>query len=404
MFTFLIQFLDLIKGQGVGLFFLFFVVAWGTYGVKLLRRRKYTLPFVFVPHLTTSIIVPVYYEDSDIWLTTLSYLQKFAQQSKIIIVSNGKENGEAEVARGLGFKVLSLPKANKREAVVKAARELKTDITFVLDSDTWLSEGAIAKMLTPFIDPTVGGVTPKQEIFTRHPLFRRISDWMEDLRFYNTVMQQSVGGAVACLPGRILAIRTKLLQKASPEFLNERFLWTRCVTGDDRFLTSWLLKHGHKTIYQSDVTVRTDSPVTFKKFLQQRLRWSRSSFRESLLSIPWIWRYPYTAFSVFMDIFVRWFFFAVIVNAVLLWTVGRVADHYIWHVLPSQGTTTVVVLGTIIGFLISGLFRQVDHLRRYPEDFKYLPVFLIITTFVLTPLEWYGNLTCFKNSWLTKKI
>jgi hyaluronan synthase len=407
MFTFLVQSVDLFAEGLVRLFLVFFLLSWGMYFYKKYTSEKFENGWIADEVKSVSVIIPVVDEDPKIWRKVLEAINRasFALDCEKIVVANGKHSDlDADIAKKLGFRVERVPEPNKRIAVARGAEIATKNITVILDSDTIVSNTSLYKIARGFSDWKIGGITPRHEIFERgRSIARRISDWMEDIRFTNTVRGQSYHGCVSCLPGRMLAIRTDLLKKAIPEFLNQKFLNQRCVTGDDRFLTSWLLKNGYDTIYQEHNVVSTDAPDSLTKFAKQRLRWARSSLRESLMSIIWIWKRPYMAFTVFGEIFMRIFFVIVIFSAILTWSGLVERDHYVWNLFPSLYNFWFIVGGVVLGFFVSGMLRQLPHLKKYPEDWKYLPIFLIVTTFVLFPIEIVGGATCYKNGWMTRK-
>ena len=409
MFTFIIQLIDLIKLNQVGLFFVFFVCSWTTYLIKLLVR--YTRDPLhntwygkksFYRHTTVSAIVPVVDEPIDVWARVLTHLKNSLvgfEASEVIVVANG-HNGKQNIklAEDMGFKVIRLPNASKRLAIQAGVNEVKYDITVILDSDTVVNKNSIKNLVRVFDDTRVGGATPKHFIAGRNRnLTRRISDWLEDVRFEEVVSGQSSFGTVSCLPGRLLAIRSDLLWEITPDLVSQTFLGKKCFSGDDRFLTSELLRMGYKTVYVKESLVETEAPDTLKGFALQRLRWSRTSLRESLRSLPWTFKYPFMTFTVFSTLIMRWFFFAVIVTAIMSW-IGLIdRSHFL------DLSTMVVVLGTIGGYFVSGLLKNLRHLIKYPKDIVYLPVFLLVSTFILTPIEWFGNLTLVESGWMTRR-
>ena len=177
----------------------------------------------------------------------------------------------------------------------------------------------------------------------------------------------------------------------------------RCVNGDDRTITSWLLENGYKTIYQPASIVYTEAPNTVTQFAAQRLRWARGSFRGTIKASKWLLRYPYTAFTVYSDILLRWLFLAVVIQAILVWTGFLPRLHHIGEIFPDFHTTAIVLLGIVSGYFVGGLFRQLYHLVRFPQDLPFLPAFLVLTKFVLTPVNWYGDVTCWRNEWMTRR-
>ena len=171
----------------------------------------------------------------------------------------------------------------------------------MLDSDTVWAPGALREMLRPFADPRVGGVTPRQAIFDvgDNPV-RRLADWIEDIRYHLTVPAQSVFGQVGCLAGRTIAYRRTAFEPAVERLVRQTVLGVPQHVGDDRVLTNELLRDGWRTVYQSTALVETDAPSDWRTFWRQQLRWGRSSQRETLLSLRWLWRRP-VAFVSFAD-------------------------------------------------------------------------------------------------------
>ncbi|MFA5019524.1 MAG: glycosyltransferase [Candidatus Pacearchaeota archaeon] len=402
MYTFAIQLIDLIKLRYIQLFAVFFVLSWAIYLTKLIYSSKYWgIKFKDYDFKgKVSVLIPVVDEDEEVWKKVLESIKNGLKNVKheVIVIANGK-NGEENIKLALkyGFKVIRLSEASKRKAIEAGVEKATGEITIILDSDTIVLEDSIKKLLKPFRNPQVGGTTPRHIIFNRkRSLYTRISDWLEDIRFNEVVAGQSIHGAVSCLPGRLLAVRTNLLKRLVPELVNQKFLGARCISGDDRFLTSWLLERGYYTAYVPESVVMTNAPETLEAFVKQRLRWSRTSLRETIRSLGWIWNYPFTAFTTISNVVLRWLFFAVIILALFKWVGIINIPHYV------NFTWYFVSFGTIAGFFISGFLRQFRHIYRYPEDLLYLPLFLIVTTFILTPVEWLGNITLKESKWMTR--
>jgi hyaluronan synthase len=409
MFTFLVQLLDLIVWKNVGLFLIFFTLSWIIFLVKIFRSSRYRSEWSDAPfHKEVSIIIPVVDEDPAIFQRALNAIENAGRFNgiafEVIVVANGASSEfNAKQADNMLFKVIRLDRASKRKAIYVGVENAHYQYTIILDSDTIVQRDSIYELLKCFNDQDVGGVTSKHMILNRDQNFwRRISDWLEDVRFNEIVKGQSIGGAVACLPGRMFAIRTELLREASEELISQKFLGHECVSGDDRFLTSWLLRHNYQTVYQETAGVWTDAPTTFKGFVLQRLRWSRTSLRETILALPWIFKYPYMAFTTLATVAMRWLFFIVFINAILVWTGLHRQDHFLWHYLPNLLDFTFIFVGSFLGFLASGFLKNIRHLLKYPQDIVFLPLYLMVTTFILTPVEWFGNITLTEKGWMTR--
>ncbi len=104
----------------------------------------------------------------------------------------------------------------------------------------------------PFIDPDVGGVGTQQNVYQRDTsVWRRIADWLVNLRYYDYVPAMGRAGAVPCVSGRTAAYRRTAVLPVLENLENEFFLGRRCVAGDDGRLTWLVLASGYKTVHQS---------------------------------------------------------------------------------------------------------------------------------------------------------
>lgn len=413
MFTFFIELLDLIFLKQLGVFFTFFLATWVFFLIKRYNSLKYlkeieALKMVGNYRPAVSVILPIVDEPIEVWEKVLESLKVALQGLKheVIVVFNGK-NGEVNkrLARNYGYNVYSLPTPNKREAIAFGVEKAKHDITIMLDSDTICTPTAITELISMFQFDTIGGIVPRQEVFNRDDnLLRKFCDWLEHLRFLNGLPGTANHGAVPCLIGRLYAIRTSILKDCMPEFLNETFLGYKCVIGDDRFITSCILKRGYHTVYQPRSLVYTDAPNTIKQFMKQRTRWARSSFRETIMAIPWIFKHKYTAFVLFGDIFMLWFLFFVLARFLFGLVAGFDNQHYISTIYPELNNVLFFAIGSMLGFIVSSFTKQMHYFKVKPKDFWYAPLFMLFLTFCLVPTQWIGHLTCWKNGWMTRKV
>lgn len=400
--------MDLVYLHQVGLFLVFFICSWSIYLIKIWKARRYRGQMSDrepIDSTSISIVVPVVDEPIEVWRAVLFAIRyevidltaNYDCNVSVYVVPNGSNAVlETKLAREMGFNIVRVENAGKRNALFEVSKHLDSDFTVILDSDTIITDGSISVLLSRFVYD-VGGATPIHIINNRSKnIWRRISNWLEDIRFNEVLKGQNT--AVSCLPGRMLAVRTHLFKKCVKEMNEQTFLGAKCISGDDRFLTSWLLQRNWKCVYVSESGVYTEAPDTLSQFVKQRLRWSRTSLRETLRSLSWLHNYPYTAFTVLTTIIMRWFFFIIVVNFVLFLLGITKQQHYVD--LP----LVTVITGSIIGFVISGFLRQLRHLWNYPSDIIYLIPFLFITTFILTPVEWFGNLTLRESGWMTRKV
>src|SRR3954469_13820499 len=318
VFSFVIDAIRTAGGHAPTAFMAFFVYVWALWAFKFCSARRYRPSAAEPGPLRVSVLVPVFREPEAVFRRSLASVRAQGPFELIAIVDGG-DRDVATVAADYTDRVLLIPKAGKRAAIAAglAASDPSTDMVVVLDSDTVWELEALQEMLRPFADSRVGGVTPRQAIFDvgTNPV-RRFADWLEDLRYHLTVPAQSVFGQVGCLAGRTIAYRRVAFEPAVEQLVRQTVFGVPLHVGDDRVLTNELLRNGWRTVYQSTARVSTDAPSDWWTFWKQQLRWGRSSQRETLLSLRWLWRRPVALASFATDILTPFALYAVAALAV----------------------------------------------------------------------------------------
>jgi cellobiuronic acid synthase len=396
MFSFLRDALGTVRaGAPPTVFMSFFAYVWVVWAAKALAARRYRPSTVPPPRVGTSVIVPVYNEDEVVFRRALASVRA-NEPTEIVAVVDGGDAALVAIARDYCDGVLRIPKSGKRAAIAAglAATAPGNDVVIVLDSDTVWAPGALRELLRPFADPRVGGVTPRQAILDpgENPV-RRLADWVEDVRYHLTVPAQSLFGQVGCLAGRTIAYRRAAFEPAVAALVRQTVFGVPQHVGDDRVLTNELLRAGWRTVYQSTALVETDAPSDWRTYWRQQLRWGRSSQRETLLCLRWLWRRP-VAFACFA---------ADIVTPFALCAVMSLAAARALRAGGAAGLPLPVELPLgYLGMLTSIGLRQIPRLRRAPRDLPRLPLFVLQITFVMVPLRIAAFATMFHQGWTSR--
>jgi hyaluronan synthase len=397
VFTFLYRSWETAKGAAPTPFMAFFVYVWLLWTAKALMARRYQPAEAPTPERTSSVIVPVYNEGAELFERCLASIRA-NHPAELIAVVDGGDPDLAAIAARYCDRVLRVAKAGKRAAIASglAVADPATEVVVVVDSDTVWMPGALTELVRPFDDPRVGGVTPRQAIFSANrSASRRLAAWIEDLRYHLTVPAQSVLGQVGCLAGRTIAYRRAAFGPAVARLVEQRVLGVPIEVGDDRFLTNELLRNGWRTQYQSTALVLTDAPSDWRGFWRQQLRWGRSSQRETLLSLRWLWRRPAAFLCFASDIALPFALYGVIAVSVARALHPSAAGGGGMPVAPE-------LLLAYPGMLASIGVRQIGHFRRYPRDVWRLPVFVLQLTFVMVPIRIVAFATMLHQGWGTR--
>jgi cellulose synthase/poly-beta-1,6-N-acetylglucosamine synthase-like glycosyltransferase len=177
-----------------------------------------------------TIIVPTidngeeFLEAAKIWLKNRPF--------EVIIVTSDKMKEEltrtcATIDPDL-FRVLSVPKPNKRVQLMKGIHATQTSIVALSDDDAIWTSNFLNWMLAPFDDEKMGGVGSRQEMTAveGHATFWEvIADFRLTMRMIETSATTYVDGGMSCLSGRTAVYRTEILLDPEFEeaFLNEKW-------------------------------------------------------------------------------------------------------------------------------------------------------------------------------------
>jgi cellulose synthase/poly-beta-1,6-N-acetylglucosamine synthase-like glycosyltransferase len=368
-------------------------LSWTVWLTRFTLSRLYRpVPVGFTA--TTSVVVPCYREDPDIVDRCLASWQR-ENAAEIIIVPDVAdaeviERLEARAVADPRIKVVPFEHEGKRSALGVGIRRASQEILVLCDSDTSWEPGLLAAVLAPFADPAVGGVGTRQNAYLpRTSVWRRMADWMIDVRYLDYVRAQSRRGAVACLSGRTVAYRRRVVLPVLENLEDEFFLGRRCLSGDDGRLTWLVLASGHKTVYQSTARAKSMFPDKGRAFFKQRLRWSRNSYRTYLTAMwkGWLWHQPFICQVSVLQVMLTPVTMGFAVYYLFVW---------VFHPQP-------LVALAAVGWLLAGrCLRGFSHLREKPSDIWILPLVAVTTIAIALPLKLYAFLTMNVHGWLTR--
>jgi hyaluronan synthase len=338
-----------------------------------------------------SVITAVYDESPAVLRQAIESWQR-NDPDEIIAVIDHRDAACIQVAHEFGdaVKLIVVGQPGKRGALAEGIRAARNDIVVLVDSDTFWEPDLLQKLVMPFADAQVGGVGARQNVYQSHTsLWRRVADWYLDLKYLDFVPSMSRRGAINCLSGRTAAYRRSVVMPLLDDLVHEEFWGTQCVGGDDGRLTSLVLKAGYKTVYQGNARAYTVFPDNLEGFVNQRIRWSRNSYRCNLRAMAegWVWRKPWilplSMLHTMIGPFSLWVSFSYLLVTAFLgdWV-------FFWALL----------VWSIAGRSIKGI----SHLRRAPRDVLLLPLIPWISILLLSPIKAYALVTLNKQAWLTR--
>jgi hyaluronan synthase len=340
-------------------------------------------------------VVPAFREDPDTLDRCLDSWLAENPAELIVVPDTGDHEAIRRLRRRAGadprLVLLPFQHTGKRSALGAGIRRASGEILVLADSDTSWEPGLLAAVLAPFGNPAVGGVGTRQNVYLPGTsAWRRVADWLIDVRYLDYVRAQSRAGAVACLSGRTVAYRRSAVLPVLEHLEDEFFLGRRCVAGDDGRLTWLVLGSGYKTVYQSTARALSMFPDTGRAFLKQRLRWSRNSYRCYLTAIwkGWLWHQPFICQLSVLQVMLTPVTMAFAVAYLGAWALHR----------------QLYVAVAAVGWLLAArALRGVSHLRRTPGDIWILPLVALMVIIVALPLKLYAFATMNTHGWLTRR-
>src|SRR5690606_2354868 len=93
-----------------------------------------------------------------------------------------------------------------------------------------------------------------------------------------------------CTPGALSAYRMSAVRAVLERWSTQTFLGQPCTIAEDRALTTWLLREGHRSVYQRTAVVETLMPTTLGRMARMLVRWERGNIREDLVMLPLLGR------------------------------------------------------------------------------------------------------------------
>jgi N-acetylglucosaminyltransferase len=367
------------------------ILVWSLWIYRAISSRFYK-PVVNDFRLTTSVVVPSYREDPDILMRCLGSWLAQDPDELIIVIDVDDEEAQRQLAEITDprLKVIVYRHNGKRSALGVGIRAAVNEILVFADSDTSWEPGLLAAVQMPFVDPTVGGVGTQQNVYQRSTsVWRRIADWLMDLRYYDYVPAMSRKGGVICLSGRTAAYRRSVILPVVENLENEFFLGRRCIAGDDGRMTWLAIAQGYKTVHQSNARAISMFPASFSAFVKQRVRWSRNSYRCYLTALwkGWLWRTTMISRITVLQI---------MLTPV---TMGLTMGYLFMNRL--NGTESSYIFAAI--WLLGGRgIRGYSHLKRHPGEILLLPLTVLMVVMISLPIKTYAFFTMNKQGWLTR--
>ena len=260
------------------------------------------------------------------------------------------------------------------------------EFMFQIDADTVVAPDSASRMVAAFLhDTRLIGICGETALSNGKSSFTTMIQVYEYYISHNlTKAFESLFGSVTCLPGCFTMYRIRAAETGKPLFVSreiiEAYSEIRVDTlhmknllhlGEDRFLTTLLLKHHpkYKTKYTFNAHAWTIAPDSWKVFMSQRRRWINSTVHNLVELIPLQQLCGFCCFSMRFVVFLD----------LLSTIVQPVTVAYIAYLLVLVGlnTSTIPLTAFVLLGAIYGLQAIIFILRRKWEMVGWMIIYVL---------------------------
>ena len=254
-----------------------------------------------------------------------------------------------------------------------------------IDADTVVAPDSASRMVAAFLhDTRLIGICGETALSNAKSSFTTMIQVYEYYISHNlTKAFESLFGSVTCLPGCFTMYRIRAAETGKPLFVSKEvidgYATVRVDTlhmknllhlGEDRFLTTLLLKHHpkYKTKYTFHAQAWTIAPDSWKVFMSQRRRWINSTVHNLVELIPLQQLCGFCCFSM------RFVVFLDLLSTIVQPTVVAYITYLI--VLVSIKSSVVPLMAFVLLGAIYGLQAIIFILRRKWEMIGWMILYI----------------------------
>jgi cellulose synthase/poly-beta-1,6-N-acetylglucosamine synthase-like glycosyltransferase len=343
-------------------------------------------------------IIPVYQPPPSFIDTIKSLVSN--QMGKILVVADitCHEQISKLVAEYPQVSVIVETLPGKRAAMANGLKHVTTKLTCFVDDDVQWCPTFLEYLLHPFnMNDKIAGVgcEHRARYSSGFDIQMILADIRLSVRMLELFATSVADKGASCISGRTACYKTSFIQEDNfyHNFLNETYMGMSVVSGDDKFLTRYVMNKGGKVWHQGGS--KCYLTTTFERgprFIKQLLRWSRNTWRSDskcLFAERKIWKNNLFTALVMLDKMVAPFFL----------TFGLV---YV-PIISGLRLKWEFFVCWLVWLVFSRSVRLAYYLIKKPWNIVFIP-FFIVFQYVQGIIRIIALFTIYERGWGTRNI
>jgi cellulose synthase/poly-beta-1,6-N-acetylglucosamine synthase-like glycosyltransferase/peptidoglycan/xylan/chitin deacetylase (PgdA/CDA1 family)/spore germination protein YaaH len=219
-----------------------------------------------------SVVIAAYNEGKVIHATLQSLLKTDYQgELEVVVIDDGSHDDtavEVEKVAAIDGRVRLIRQQNhgKARALQRGIAAASNELIVFIDADTHCQRKTLPRLLAPFIDPSVGGVSGHAKVGNLRSFIARCQSLEYTVGFNLDRRAYTRWNCITVLPGAISAIRKQAIDRAGGLSLD--------TLAEDTDLTLSLHKQRLRSVYVPGAVAWTEAPETVRTLSRQRFRWA----------------------------------------------------------------------------------------------------------------------------------
>ncbi|HEV2805555.1 MAG TPA: polysaccharide deacetylase family protein [Chthoniobacterales bacterium] len=306
--------------------------------IWLAARFRRTWPRDFAKPI--SVIVAAFNEEKVIAGTLRSLLETdYTGELEVIVVDDGSSDRTAAEVETLAqadprLRLLRQPNRGKARALQRGLASMRTGIAVFLDADTHCQRDTLRRLVEPFSDDTIAGVSGHAKVGNLRTFIARCQALEYTCGFNLDRRAYTRWNCMTVVPGAISAIRKSAIDDAGGLSLE--------TLAEDTDLTLALHKRGQRMVYVPEAIAWTEAPESVRTLARQRFRWAYGTLQCLWKHRDMVFNWKYGALGWFSLPSV-WFF------QIILVAITPMVDLFLLASLPFGAWSAV--LPFVIAFL-----------------------------------------------------